>query len=144
MQKTLQIIFKYKLPCMFRWLFAIFRKTTTRSYLHNHQDKTMHKYKQQHYRHRSVNIMVLTHPELKTVNISSFTLYVDRSVQTNISCTHYTHKYIHITWLIPELRNTAHSCSQHGPATPWLTSEWPRNVIHSPKISTLMEEHCLS
>ena len=27
--------------------------------------------------------------------------------------------------LMPEPCNTARSCCQHGPATAWLTSEWP-------------------
>lgn len=29
---------------------------------------------------------------------------------------------------IPHLPNSAHSCSQHGPGTSWLTSEWPGNI----------------
>jgi len=29
---------------------------------------------------------------------------------------------------IPRLPNIAHGCSQHGPGTSWLTSEWPGNV----------------
>ena len=35
--------------------------------------------------------------------------------------------------LIPELTNTAHSCSRDCPATAWLTSERPGNVTHLPK-----------
>ena len=35
------------------------------------------------------------------------------------------------------LLNTAHGCSQHGPAAAWLTSEWAACVIPVPKISTL-------
>jgi hypothetical protein len=35
--------------------------------------------------------------------------------------------------LIPELSTTAHSCGQHGPATAWLTSEQPDNVVLVPK-----------
>ena len=38
--------------------------------------------------------------------------------------------------LIPELRNTAYSCSQHGPATARLTSERPGEVILVPKTFT--------
>jgi hypothetical protein len=33
--------------------------------------------------------------------------------------------------LMPELPNTAHSCSQHGPASVWLKSERPENVIRT-------------
>jgi hypothetical protein len=40
--------------------------------------------------------------------------------------------------LIPELPNTAHSCSQDGLATAWLLSERPQSVIPVPKISTLL------
>ena len=29
---------------------------------------------------------------------------------------------------IPHLPNIAHGCSQHGPGTSWLTSEWPGNI----------------
>jgi hypothetical protein len=34
--------------------------------------------------------------------------------------------------------NTAHSCSQHGPATAWLTSEERGNVIPVLKTPTLL------
>ena len=47
-------------------------------------------------------------------------------------------------YLIPEFPNTAHGCSQHGPATPWLTSKWPEKVIPMPETFTVMREHCLS
>ena len=40
--------------------------------------------------------------------------------------------------------NTAHSCSQHGRATPWLTVEWPDNVAPMPKTFTLIAARCLS
>jgi hypothetical protein len=48
--------------------------------------------------------------------------------------------------LIPELPNTGHSSIRDGPATAWLTSEWPGNVIPVPKISTLLgvQVHCFS
>jgi hypothetical protein len=48
--------------------------------------------------------------------------------------------------LIPELPNTAHSCSRHGPAATWLTSARPGSVIPVPKTSTLLEVRvrCLS
>ena len=39
---------------------------------------------------------------------------------------------------LPELLNTAHSCSQHGSANAWLTSEWLGVVIVVPKTSTLL------
>ena len=29
---------------------------------------------------------------------------------------------------IPRLPNNTHGCSQHGPGTSWLTSEWPGNI----------------
>ena len=45
---------------------------------------------------------------------------------------------------IPALLNTAHSCSQHGPVIPWLTSEWPGSDIPIPKTFTLMAALCLS
>ena len=32
----------------------------------------------------------------------------------------------------PHLPNTAHSCTQHVPFTPWFTSEWPDNIIPLP------------
>lgn len=55
------------------------------------------------------------------------------------------HQYrcIQIT-LVPEFCNAAHSCSQRGLATAWLTSECPRNFIPIPKSCTVMETHCLS
>lgn len=40
--------------------------------------------------------------------------------------------------LIPELPKTAHSCRRDGPATAWLPSERPGNVMPVPKISTLL------
>ena len=46
--------------------------------------------------------------------------------------------------LIPELRNTAHSCSRHGSAAAWLSSAWPGNVIPVPKTSTLLGVRVLS
>jgi hypothetical protein len=39
--------------------------------------------------------------------------------------------------LITELPNIAHDCIRDGPATAWLMSERPDNVIPVPKISTL-------
>jgi hypothetical protein len=36
-----------------------------------------------------------------------------------------------------------HICGQHGPATAWLTSEWPHNVLPMPKTFTLMAAHWL-
>jgi hypothetical protein len=53
--------------------------------------------------------------------------------------------YCYSDTLIPELRNTAHRCSRHGPAAAWLTSARPRNVMSVPQTSTLfgVAEHCL-
>jgi hypothetical protein len=38
---------------------------------------------------------------------------------------------------IPELPNTALSCSWHGPAAAWLMSAWPGNILPVPKTFTL-------
>jgi hypothetical protein len=48
--------------------------------------------------------------------------------------------------LIPELPNTAHSCSRHCPAPAWLTSARPGYIIPVRKISTVLRVrvHCLS
>ena len=40
--------------------------------------------------------------------------------------------------LMPEFPHTAHSCSQHGPATVWLKSERPENVIRTPETFTVV------
>ena len=42
---------------------------------------------------------------------------------------------------IPRLRNTAHSCSQHRPGTPWLTTKWPGNVMPLPETFILRWEY---
>jgi hypothetical protein len=46
--------------------------------------------------------------------------------------------------LIPERPNTAHICSEHGPATAWLRSEWPGITVPFPKTFTLLAVHFLS
>jgi hypothetical protein len=48
--------------------------------------------------------------------------------------------------LIPELPNTVHSCSWHGPAAASLTSVWPGNVIPVPETSIQLGVgmHCLT
>jgi hypothetical protein len=48
--------------------------------------------------------------------------------------------------LIPELHNTANSCSLHGPVTDWFRSARPGNVIPVPKTSTFwgVGVHCQS
>lgn len=43
--------------------------------------------------------------------------------------------------LISELPNTAHSCSRHGPASAWLTSERPSDVIPIPQTFTQLPAH---
>jgi hypothetical protein len=40
--------------------------------------------------------------------------------------------------LITQLRNIAQGCSQHGPATAWLMSEWSDIVLPIPKTSFLL------
>ena len=44
----------------------------------------------------------------------------------------------HAVILIRQLLNTAHCRSQHGPATAWLTSEWPLNGTPFPKTFPLL------
>jgi hypothetical protein len=48
--------------------------------------------------------------------------------------------------LIPQLLNTAQSCSRHSPAAAWLTLAWPGNVLPVPETSALLGVgvHCLS
>jgi len=50
-----------------------------------------------------------------------------------------THRQIHICIL--QLPNTAHSCTQHRVATPWLTAEWPGNITYLPKTFTMKGAH---
>jgi hypothetical protein len=50
---------------------------------------------------------------------------------------------IQTSWhLIPS--NIAHCCSQHGPATRLLTTEWPGILIPLPKTFALIGEYCPS
>jgi hypothetical protein len=54
--------------------------------------------------------------------------------------------YCYLDNLIPELPNTAYSCGLRGPATAFLTSAWPCNVMPVPETSVLLGVgvHCLS
>lgn len=70
--------------------------------------------------------LILSRATVGTCNVYAVTLCLLWLHQT------HSHNLTHA------LRNTANSYSQHGPATPWLTSQRPANVTPMPQTLTVM------
>ena len=72
----------------------------------------------------------------------------ERGLCTNALAKRHGRFYVQIYSdnFIPQLPNTAHSCSRDALTTAWFTSERPVNLISVLKISTLLgeQEHCFS